>query len=500
MVTDEEWRAFEEMKAMVAESEKNASDAVVLGNLEAETLFWRESYFSEYMQANRFHFNADVMRRDRFYYWDRLAATHGCSAACSFEHLKRGFRFRMPNGRTYEATGLVYVCRQTLKPHFCGADYCDAQTLPQNADCTVCSLTGCVIRENIHMSLARSREDPDFRVAGSFSYQKYFPSGNDDSVMGGPEAESTMLQVRRHVNSEQDLQHCMEMLKSGVPGEKVVQAAKNRAQWRTAALAVYEEQVMTSIYVEYQKTSIAEAHRAFAENADRYVKRCVEEGKPFDIAHILFLFNQHEKPAYRGVYFAEDVDRIKKDLRDKVVNAMIRVWERLSEFEGVKRDNTSFHSCARGILVIMAGHSVDHANGLCVQLKVDRGTGEPSRITEIAGAQSVDLQKYEIREFYFVPRIEGLVLAPASIVNQEKSNAKKRQKAKGGGGGGISSSSRLIVSTNTRNKGGGWGARKSTGSNRNEGRMPSVKNVHGIVAEIIDAAKTTDDLERFCYM
>jgi len=493
MATDEDWKAFEAMKAIVEERDRKEGKSLVKNDVEAEVQFWRESSFIQYLQENGFQFNVNAMRVDRFQYWDRLAASHACSGSCAFRNLQEGFRFRMPNGQIYQATGIVYVCQRTLKPHLCGADHCTHQTLPMDADCTVCSLTGRVITENRHMSLARSREDPDVRVAGEFTYQRYFQSGNETDTLNSREHESTLSLVRMYTKDKKDAAYCMDLLQKGATHEQVVKLAKCRTRWRATANSVYDEQVMTSHYVDYQKQVIKDAHRSFLEQADKYVKRCAEDKRPFDIMHLLFLFNQYEKPAYRGVYFVNDVDQIKRDLRERVVDIMLEVWEKLSRFEGVNRDNLSFHTCARGILVIMAGHSVDHANGLRIQLKVDRRTGEPSRITEYKGAQSVNLSQYEIREFYFIPRIEGLVLAPASIVNQEKSNRKKRQRTKS------HSSSRLIVSSNTRNKKGNNSARRSTGSNRNEGRMPSVKNVHGIIAEIIDSAKTLQDIEQFCY-
>jgi len=357
----------------------------------------------------------------------------------------------------------------------------------------VCSLTGRLCVENQQFSLARSREDPDVRVAGSFLCNQHVSGHDTEESMFNNEPESASVYVINH-SHKYDKEYLMGLLKTGTAPVEVIRIAKNRTTWRSMAEKIYEEQVMTSHYVSYQERSIKDAHKSFMENAHRYVHRCAAQGIHYDITHILFMFNQYEKPAYRGVYFTQNVDAVKLALKENVINTMLDVWEKLSRAPGVKRDNFTFQTCARGILVIMAGHSVDHEHGLRVQLKVDRETGEPSRITEYDGVQSVDMKKYEIREFNFIPRVEGLVLAPASIVNQEKSNRKRTAGTKRG------SSSRLIVSSNTRSKKGNGALRRSTGSNRNEGRMPSVKNVHSIVSEIIENAKTSSSIEQFSYV
>lgn len=491
---EDEWKAFDNLKTIMNENKQFAGKiSVEEDNMEAEISFWRETFFANYARTINFHFDMKAMKNDRFLYWDRIASTHTCDSNCSFKNLQKGFRFRIDCQRVYEASGILFVCVRTLKPHFCGSKYCVRQILPTNSSRTVCALTGRVISENIHFSLANSREDPDVRVAGNLMYQKHLYDGGNDDFTKSNELVSATASIMDITQSSHDYNYCIRLIQEKWDPVKVIQLAKNRSSWRLLANRIYNEQVMTSHYAKYQQNAIRDAHKNFMENVDSYVKRCVQQRKRYDIMHILFLFNQYEKPAYRGVYFTGDVDEIKKKLQTQAVNVMLDVWQKLSESQCVQRDNFTFQMCARGILVVMAGHSADHDNGLCVQLKIDRKTGEPSRITEQNGTESVDLVQYEIREFNFIPRVDGLILAPASIVNQEKSNRKKSASKKG-------SSSRLIVSNNTRNKKGNGVGKRSTGSNRNEGRMPSVKNLHSIITEIIESAKTLADIERFCYM
>jgi len=68
MATDEDWKAFEAMKAIVEERDRKEGKSLVKNDVEAEVQFWRESSFIQYLQENGFQFNVNAMRVDRFQY------------------------------------------------------------------------------------------------------------------------------------------------------------------------------------------------------------------------------------------------------------------------------------------------------------------------------------------------------------------------------------------------------------------------------------------------
>jgi hypothetical protein len=72
----------------------------------------------------------------------RHPPSHNCTPQCPFAHVQSGTPIQDPRtGQTCRATGLVFVCQNTLNTHYCGKDVCK-QSVVQQQGILACPISG----------------------------------------------------------------------------------------------------------------------------------------------------------------------------------------------------------------------------------------------------------------------------------------------------------------------------------------------------------------------
>jgi hypothetical protein len=130
---------------------------------------------------------------------DLLARNHTCTNACavSFKNLKCNQIFSH-KGRSWHATGFVYVCTTSKRVHLCGLGCPLARIMPYCATAT-CPLTGLEIAQG--ECYARSREEVHVFRVGLSTISDYVPSKNAEGLTEKKALES-IAQQAEDLNSQ----------------------------------------------------------------------------------------------------------------------------------------------------------------------------------------------------------------------------------------------------------------------------------------------------------
>lgn len=130
---------------------------------------------------------------------DLIARNHTCTNICanSFKNMRCNQSFRH-GGRSWHATGYVYVCATSKRVHFCGLACTLGRIMPYCANVT-CPLTGLEIAQG--ECYARSREEIHVFRVGLSTVSDYVPSKNAEGLTEKKALESIAEQTEE-LNSQ----------------------------------------------------------------------------------------------------------------------------------------------------------------------------------------------------------------------------------------------------------------------------------------------------------
>jgi hypothetical protein len=470
-------------------------------------------------------------------YLNGVLNNHSCSSQCSFTSMRKGLAFYYKQ-RKYIAVGDVYICKKSSRIHLC-LDHCKHQVLCRRGEGVACSLTGNYLGQEF--SLATERFGTDQRIAGDFSYDFFGSITAPSEFNSSKENISIYDLLLRDCGSMYDVKYVLDKYNHLKPENinynynsktimdtqyfKTMKAAcVSRISWKKIATQRYDELVMSKEYYQEQNKIIDKAHQTFMTELMKHFDQLAKEGKPFSLEKAVMIFLQTEFPAYYGVNFTKDIDQAIQDMRETIVECMVRMWEKVSTLELVKKNNIQFKDCVVGMLhtlgeetklVNSSSSSIkslhnnrngyinsresrsislnqidneDDSGGLTSELFVDEHN-KPLRISSIP--KDYDQTKgYRVR-ITFIPKIKGLKLAPTKLV-KKKHPTKKRRKSK----------SNLFNSYSLFNNQRGSGCKAKMSNTRMAKMtpqiMPSLKKLNLILNAAIQDSKTIQDLETYC--
>ena len=268
---------------------------------------------------------------------------HECTLSCRMTSLDPRQYFKY-EGRTYMATGYVFVCQRTTKIHLCGADYCTYARLSQEG--LVCTLTGMFLAQEL--SLARTRFDKDIRVAGNEVYNASAARRHVDAPVTSVMSTGLMSELYKLANNiTEDVHHVLERYHGDIKfiKQKIVQ----RKEWREYANKAYDKQMLNETYVEILETDAYNATQKWYAQMCERAKKCKERGIPFTRRSIWDSWSAIVEPKYKSVYVG-DVCEKNRLYRDYYINCMLNIWEKFVSMPEVAAREINFSDCCIAIL------------------------------------------------------------------------------------------------------------------------------------------------------
>lgn len=483
---EDEWEKVK--RIMEQMGMQNGEEAQNVSSIEAESAVLVERLVFQMLENLP---KTDQYRQQAYISLNRIQLNHLCSGGCRFAHVPVNEAYQY-NGKSYRATGEVFVCQVSGRPHLCG-EHCNVKVLVRNADdCMTCPYTGFVLTELKQYTLANSRLEKDVRVVGNLLYE---PNPWTEDSLAEKDKRNLRERLMEVTDNTVDLNRTCELFGERF-GEISFEVIKGylvgRVKNRETASEVYDTEVLSEAHEKKQNRVIMGAHRNFIYHVDEYLSKCVEEGRQGDFLVLLKLFMQLEYPVYKGIHYGADPSTVKKRLKSQVIDMILYMWDKVCVLDSVTRHSVQFRAYALGMLTIMSGSADDYPEGMVVYLKID-DNGKPFRVGE-ERLEQVDLSKFSVVRVEFIPRIASLVLAKGTIVQQQKkSQARKRTwkaafpKSQNLLGGEVNSACRR-----------GSKANKAPARDRTNGRMPALKIMPFIYNDIINAASSISDIDEYC--
>ncbi len=368
-----------------------------------------------------------------------IADRHECTPACIFINLRVGEKFEY-RGRSYNATGCVYVCRQLAKSHVCG-DFCsDFEVMPRGEGC-YCRVRGVHLYREF--SLARSRLDRDVRVVGPVSYvshafydfeeaaedtqqQKDYADDSDDDkttqteTVEDEEADQTYHEpvyetlLKRANNNDVDVRRVIERFPRMTTAELCEQIDQRVAR-RACAEAVWKVHAISAKYREIQHKKAEADTMVWMKDSKEYIDKCRSMGEEPDLLHIMRLWLIYVRNSYRGVYVGGDIEETNRKNSVYYIECMLRLWEKYDNLPIVRERRVTFSQCCTALLKSLQ-------EGLTITVWFVGTDPKPRRsgsLTELARSRSTMTSVQMIRAH------PDLKLVPREVIrvvnNKEKS-------------------------------------------------------------------------------
>ena len=368
-----------------------------------------------------------------------IADRHECSPACIFINLRVGEKFEY-RGRTYTASGSVYVCRQLAKSHVCG-DFCsDFEVMPRGEGC-FCRVRGVHLYREF--SLARSRLDRDVRVVGPVSYvshafydfeevaeeqqqQKDYAEDSEEDATPAPEtAEEEEVDsnypepvyemlLKRARNNDVDVRRVRERFPRMSTAELCEQIDQRVAR-RYCAEAVWKVHAISAAYREVQHKKAEAETNSWYKDSKEYIEKCISVGEEPDLLHIIRLWTIYVRNSYRGVYVGGNIEETNRKNSVYYIECMLRLWEKYDNLPIIREKRVNFSQCCTALLKSLQ-------QGLTITVWFVGSNPKPRRsgsLTETERARSTKTSVQMIRAH------DDLKLVPREVIrvvnNKEKS-------------------------------------------------------------------------------
>jgi hypothetical protein len=468
-----------------------------------------------------------------------MGQMHTCnSSRCQYKNINKGTLFEYQS-QIWKATGLVFVCYETLKVHVCGEEYCLNQMVMPCGEGMVCSITGMFLAQEY--STATAWNDRDIRMVGNHTYATFGSVDSNDvaqsqrlekrqaltdlnatnnevhddehevnnaSILKSmhltkiPKAppskmsfESQLMKLSR--GEERDITRVMAVYTTDHPAfikakkmipeltqeEFLLGCVHDRANRRRQAEAVWKAFSVSKEYIEDAINNSKKASEIYLAHATAYVKSCVDKRQQYDIFHVMMLWYHYAFHTYKQTYYSTDVDSMNKKYSKYYIECMLRVWELYEYLPVVYGQGIQFSQCAANILKRLS-------EGLFVRVYYVRGNPKP-RLQESLFPDEIPNAYYE--EVTFIPPHPNLVLAaPASVRKRYPTIVKTTAATKG------------FPVTSLVGGRRGAGVRTKTSNIRKSkphgSTMPANKLINNIIRSIIESSATKEELQKYVFV
>lgn len=473
------WAQFTKLRAQAATSSTGPSPSI-----ESEQAFLTNQVKTKkwnHLHRERFMLGAeDDLVAYTNTYFESMEHTHTCSSDCGYAHMVKGKRYRN-NGREYIATGDVYVCNTSAKVHLCRSR-CMNSCVLLGGEGLVCTLTGNMIGDEY--SISDVTTGSDVRLCGQ-SIFRHFGMRNDSAPAANTSQHDILSRLMAVCSSTmKDASYVLGKLPNA-NFDALAEMCKKRTSWRNLAISTFARMVSQGQYTGLQECGVQDAHSKWVQHCAEYYANCARKGHKVDLIKLVLLWASIERPAYKGMTIGGDPHAVARRLRDKIVEAVIRLWERLSTLKTARTKNTQFGNCLLGMLQYMED---EDGGGLSTQLAVLHD-GKPIRPSALSARMRGDVHHYI--EMEFIPRVPGLKLAQPRQVREKNPSRKRRR-----GITGVLDSVSLV----NPQRGAGCRIKKKTPRKKSDvsSQMPSKKTVAMLFTDAITEAATVEELHSYC--
>lgn len=431
-----------------------------------------------------------------------VADRHRCSAACVFINLRpeEAFTYR---GTQWRATGCVYVCKRTTKPHTCD-DYCNDSEVMSRGEGLVCRVRGVLLCREY--SLARSRLDPDIRVVGSISYvpHAFYDAGADESRPqegygeepgkddGASSADAQPwscgegvyeMLLKRANNNENDVLRVIERFPRLSASDLCVQIDQ-RVEWRRCAEAVWQMHALSERYREIQHRKAEADTEVWIKDSSDYIAKCVATGVEPDMIHIMRLWMIYVSNSYQGVYVGGDIEETNR--RDKLyyIECMLHIWERYADLPIVTEHRVTFHQCCMALLKCLQ-------EGLTLEVWLVGSDPKPRRGSGLTDAEKARAAMVAVEMIHGHP---ALKLVPLEVVRAANNKDKSAAAARKGGARHRLIGGKVAFPNRQRND-----LTKKRSRDALLRSIPQQKNLCNIMDDIITHSQTIEELRRYAF-
>lgn len=433
-----------------------------------------------------------------------VADRHRCDAACSFINLRPGQTFES-RGTQWQATGSVYVCKRTAKPHTCD-DYCNDSEIMSRGEGLVCRVRGVQLCQEY--SLARSRLDPDIRVVGTLSYvpHAFYDAGDDeprqqedygeegkadeqDDKDSNEDAQSwscgeTVFEMllKRANNVEADVVRVLERFPRMSALDLCAQIDQ-RVEWRRYAESVWQMHALSEKYREMQHRKAEADTEVWIKESCDYIAKCDSSGMVPDMMHVLRLWMIYVHNSYQGVYVGGDIEETNQRNKVYFIECMLRIWEQYTELPIVSEHRVTFPQCCMALLKSLQ-------EGLSIEIWLVGDNPKPRRGSSLTDAEKLRASMIRVEMIRAHPELKLVPLEVVRAANiKDKNNAAARRMPR------VSTVSGKVAFPN-RQRGDVTKKRSRDVFLRS---IPQQKNLCNIMDDVITQSKTVEELRRYAF-
>lgn len=459
---------------------------------------------------------------------------HKCTLTC-WKRLQEENVFAR-QGVKYKATGMVFVCQESLRVHVCGVGRCLNYKIMPNGEGATCELTGLWL--DSEYSANTNWYEPDVRCVGHHTFVHNTQhiveakldkiselSGLGASTLASAEdedADGFMANTRDFFKQAESVHMYASGFTQSKPPKVVPRNAtkkyKNKSFddaimsmgteqdrqrvmarhqgaseleiLRQIELAMKRKEVIQSVWMTHTVSDlyIDEAIRVGKEASDKwlqmcsnYVKEYQDKGVMWNKHKLMFLWLRYVAPHMKNVPMGRAIVEANNKYKDYYVECMLRIWDMFQDVTVVKNGLVTFSSCAPSLLTKLSQGLVQTVYFLPGNPKpYIKDTFNEHHLTE---ASRVDIE--------FIPKHSCLVLASTSEVRKLSplisTQKKVGQHSKSAAG------NRLMESRKV------GGHSKCRRTRKPAGIMPSTKYLNKIYFCIIESAESLDDLNKYVF-
>lgn len=438
---------------------------------------------------------------------DMVADRHHCDAGCVFINLRPNEEF-MYRGVRWLATGCVYVCKRTAKPHTCG-DYCNDSEVMSRGEGLVCRVRGVHLCQEY--SLARSRLDPDIRVVGSLSYvpHAFYDAGDEeprpqedygDEKNTEAEEDETKpvdldaqwwtcgetvyeMLLKRANNIEADVLRVVERFPR-MSAQDLCLQIDQRVEWRRCAESVWQLHALSDKYREIQHRKAEADTDVWMKESCDYISKCVSTGVEPNMIYVIRLWMHYVHNSYQGVYVGGNIEETNQRNKVYFVECMLRIWELYISLPIVSVDHrVTFSQCCMAILTSLQ-------EGLTIEVWLVGDNPKPRRGSSLTDAEKARARMVSVEMIRGHPELKLVPLEVARAASARDKNTAAMKK----------SSRRCLVSGKVafpnRQRGDVTKKRSRDVFLRS---IPQHKNLRNIMDDIITQSKTVDELRAYAF-
>ncbi len=427
---------------------------------------------------------------------------HQCNMGCNYELLRPGQSFNF-EGRSWVATGEVWVCKDYKTVHQCGVGWC--RTAVDDDGGKVCTTTGLFMAQA--MSLARNGCDIDIRVCGDTSYKHGSYVFDVDATLEheveveeetslASDATTLLADVKK--DKVLNLDDIYGLFKTnikdvnyvlwaypGVEQDVLLMKIAELCEWRKQATHAWAVRAHGVEYMRRLKHTAYVASLKWTKAVDKYMRTQMDKGLPWDRLHILNMWVTTVRPKYDNVYHGGDVVAMNERHKDYYIQTMLNLWERWMSMPELSVPSTRFKDCCTAILTMMS-------EGFYITVYMVDGDEKPYHHMAITAKQQKKVEKVVVWVINAHPKLH---LVSSDIVRKVQTQMSARKSAE--------RDTTSIVSSAWCGKRICTKKRQSVTNKKKPGtqkssRMPPLKLLHSIVNDIVKYSSTLAELESYC--